>query len=109
KIGTQCLIGINSVVMDGCEIGPECIVGALTFVKGDSKIPARSMVVGNPGRIIGEVSDKMIDWKRKGTALYQKLPARLHETLKACDPLHEITAKRVQSQSVYRPWSESKD
>ncbi|MEK7256324.1 MAG: transferase hexapeptide repeat family protein, partial [Bacteroidota bacterium] len=70
-IGRNSLIGMNAVVMDNVEIGEECIVGALCFVPAEMKIPRRSLVVGNPGKIIREVSDEMIAWKTKGTELYQ--------------------------------------
>jgi phenylacetic acid degradation protein len=81
-IGRNSLIGMNSVLMDEVEIGEECIVGALTFIKAGEKIPRRSLVAGNPGKIIREVSDEMIHWKTEGTALYQQLPARCHASLR---------------------------
>src|SRR5215217_2501986 len=59
-IGRNCLIGMNSVIMDNVELGDECIIGALTFIKTDEKIPARSLVAGNPGKIFKAVSDEMI-------------------------------------------------
>ena len=81
-IGRNSLIGMNAVLMDEVEIGEECIVGALCFVKTGDKIPRRSLVVGNPGKIIREVSDEMIAWKTQGTALYQQLPAECFATLR---------------------------
>src|ERR1700755_2240578 len=73
-IGKNCLVGMNSVIMDQVDLGDECIVGALTFIKAGEKIPARSLVAGNPGKIIKQVSDEMIGWKTEGTKLYQSLP-----------------------------------
>ena len=70
-IGRNCLVGMNAVIMDEVELGDECIVGALTFIKQGEKIPARSLIAGNPGKIIKQVSDEMINWKSKGT---QTLP-----------------------------------
>ncbi len=81
-IGRNCLIGMNSVLMDEVEIGEECIVGALCFVKTGEKIPRRSMLVGNPAKIIKEVTDEMIAWKTKGTALYQQLPVECFASLR---------------------------
>ncbi|MDQ3017808.1 MAG: transferase hexapeptide repeat family protein, partial [Bacteroidota bacterium] len=81
-IGRNCLVGMNAVIMDEVELGPECIVGALTFIKTGEKIPARSVVAGNPGKIIKEVSNEMIRWKTEGTAIYQQLPAQCFETLR---------------------------
>ena len=69
--------------MDNATVGAGCIVGALCFVPAEMQIPARKVVVGNPAKIVKEVSDEMLAWKTEGTALYQALPARLHATLRA--------------------------
>jgi phenylacetic acid degradation protein len=78
-IGRNCLIGMNSVIMDNVEIGDECIIGALTFIKAGEKIPRRSVVAGNPAKILKEVSADMLRWKTEGTALYQALPKEMRE------------------------------
>src|SRR4051812_15475035 len=85
-LGRNCLIGMNSVIMDNAVIGDECIVGALSFVPADTIFEARKIIVGNPAKIIKDVSEEMIAWKTKGTALYQQLPADCHSTLKECAP-----------------------
>src|SRR5690606_37031363 len=65
-IGKNALIGMNAVIMDDVEIGAESIIGALTFIAANTKIPPRSLVVGNPGKVIKSVSPEMIAWKTKG-------------------------------------------
>src|SRR6185312_1147358 len=84
RIGRNSLIGMNAVIMDNAIVGAECIVGALTFVAADMQIPARKVVVGNPAKIVKDVSDDMIAWKTDGTRLYQSLPAQLYATLEPC-------------------------
>ncbi len=79
-IGRNCLIGMNSVIMDNVDIGDECIIGALTFIKTGEKIPRRSVVAGNPAKILKEVSDEMLRWKDEGTALYRALPGEMQES-----------------------------
>lgn len=108
-IGRNCLIGMNSVIMDDAVIEDECIVGALSFITASSNIPRRSLVVGNPAKVIKEVSDEMIEWKTKGTTLYQALPSELHETLKPCDPLTEIEENRPSQESMYQTWNRIKE
>ena len=103
-IGENVLIGMNAVVMDEAEIGDESIVGALAFVKSREKIPPRSLVVGNPGKIVKQVSDKMIAWKTKGTELYQQLPKECHHTLKLCEPLREVPKNRPSQAKVFEIW-----
>src|SRR5689334_23349382 len=62
-IGRNCLVGMNAVIMDNVKLGDECIVGALSFIKANETIAGRSLVVGNPAKIIRQVSDDMINWK----------------------------------------------
>ena len=108
-IGENCLIGMNAVVMDEVEIGEECIIGALTFVPAKMNIPRRSLVVGNPAKIIKEVSDEMIAWKTKGTQLYQALPGELHATLKLVEPLREEEPNRPAQEKMYATWEQVKN
>lgn len=103
-IGRNVLVGMNSVVMDGADIGDNSIIGALSFVKGEEKIPPRSLVVGNPARILREVSDEMLAWKTKGTELYQRLPQELYETLKPCEPLREMPLDRPKQEFLFETW-----
>lgn len=105
-IGKNCLVGMNSVVMDHVELGDECIVGALTFIKEGEKIPGRSLIAGNPGKIIKQVSDEMIAWKTKGTELYQSLPKDMFEQCKATEPLREIPVNQPEQDVFYLSWKE---
>ena len=107
-IGRNTMIGMNSVIMDDVIIGDECIIGALSFVNANSVIPNRSLVVGNPAKIIKEVSDEMIAWKTKGTQLYQQLPADCYESLIACEALSEMPADRPAQETLYATWEEIK-
>lgn len=103
-IGRNCLIGMNAVIMDNAELGDECIVGALTLIKQDEKIPTRSLVVGNPGKIINQVSDEMIAWKTEGTKLYQSLPREMVMHWKECDPLREPHVDLRKQERSYKPF-----
>ena len=107
-IGRNVLVGMNAVIMDDVEIGDECIIGALSFINANTRIPARSLVVGNPAKIIKEVSDDMIAWKTKGTRLYQALPKDLYDTLKQVEPLREMPADRPRQESLYETWEKIK-
>ena len=103
-IGKNSLIGMNAVIMDNAVIGDGCIVGALCFVPDGMIVPDRKIVVGNPAKIIKDVSDEMIAWKTKGTELYQQLPNELYNTLQQCEPLRTLPADRPKQQEVYKNW-----
>jgi phenylacetic acid degradation protein len=109
NIGKNSMIGMNAVVMDDANIGDECIVGALCFVKGEMRIPNRKIVVGNPAQIKGDVSDDMINWKSKGTELYQELPEECKTLMKECCPLSAIEENRKEKQkTTFDTWKNTK-
>lgn len=108
-IGENCLVGMNSVVMDDVIMEEECIVGALTLVPSKMEIPRRSLLVGNPAKIIKQVSDDMIAWKTMGTKLYQSLPKACYDSLKECKPLREEEPNRPDQDNMYKTWNEIKN
>ena len=108
-IGKNCLVGMNAVIMDNVQLGNECIVGALTFIKADEIIPARSMVVGNPHKIIKQVSDEMMNWKTEGTKLYRQLPKEMFDSWKECEPLRDVLLqKKNLGGKNYTTWNKNK-
>jgi len=108
-IGENSMIGMNAVIMDNVEIGEECIIGALAFVKANMIIPKRSLVVGNPAKIIKQVSDDMINWKTKGTQLYQSLPRDCYDHLTETEPLSEVPKDRPNQETLFKTWNEIKE
>ena len=119
-IGRNCLIGMNSVIMDDVEIGDECIIGALTFIKAGEKIPRRSVVAGNPAKILKEVSDEMLKWKTEGTAIYQALPGEMRGSWKPMEEGEAEWRRRLEvteyihigdhpGNKPYKPWKEASE
>lgn len=106
EIGANCLVGMNAVVMDHVVLGEGSIVGALSFVKEGERIPPRSLVAGQPAKIIREVNDEMLAWKTRGTALYQALPGEMHAQWSPCDPLHQPEPDRPSQEILYRTWKD---
>ena len=107
-VGRNCMVGMNAVLMDNVVLGEECIVGALSFLRADSVWAPRKVIVGNPAKVVKDVTDAMILWKTEGTKLYQGLPAELHATLKPCEPLREVPPGREPITARYKTWNESR-
>ena len=108
RVGRNALVGMNAVIMDNAVVGAGCVVGALCFVPAEMRIPDRKVVVGNPAKVVKDVSDEMLAWKTEGTRLYQQLPRQLHATLRPCEPLREEPPGRREQAGSYRTWAERK-
>lgn len=57
-VGNECLIGMGAVILDGAEIGDHCLIGAKALVTQGMKIPAGSLVLGAPAKIVRALSEK---------------------------------------------------
>jgi phenylacetic acid degradation protein len=73
EIGENTLVGMNAVVLDNAEVGPENLVAALALVKFDTVTPPRSLVVGNPARAVKTFEPHQVTWKNDGHGEYQRL------------------------------------
>ena len=66
-------------------------------------------MVGNPAKIVKDVSDEMLEWKSQGTELYQRLPEEMKKLWRECEPLREIPPDRKKQEQDYKPWKKSKN
>lgn len=89
RIRRNALVGMNAVVMDGADIGENTIVGAAAFVKAAAKFDGNKLVVGSLARVVRELGEQELSWKRAGTREYQDLVIRCQETLREVAPLCE--------------------
>jgi phenylacetic acid degradation protein len=83
-------------------------VGALCFVPADLVVPDRKVVVGNPAKVVKDVSDEMLAWKSDGTALYQQLPAAMRASWRPVEPLREVPADRPTQARVLETWNQTR-
>jgi carbonic anhydrase/acetyltransferase-like protein (isoleucine patch superfamily) len=75
RVADRCLIGMGAIILNGAEIGQESIVGAGALVTEGKKIPARSLVLGNPARIVRVVKDSEIEKIKETAQHYRELAA----------------------------------
>jgi carbonic anhydrase/acetyltransferase-like protein (isoleucine patch superfamily) len=59
-IGDNSLIGIGAVILNGAVIGKNCLIGANALITENKIIPDGSMVVGQPGKVVKELSEGQI-------------------------------------------------
>jgi len=79
RIGNNVLVGMNATILQGAEIGNYCIIGALTLVTENTKIPDNSFVTGIPGKVKKELSSNVFKWVEKDdNSLYARM-ARLYK------------------------------
>jgi carbonic anhydrase/acetyltransferase-like protein (isoleucine patch superfamily) len=104
EIGENALIGMNAVILDNAIIGDENLVAALSLVKSDTVTPPRSLVVGNPAKVVKSFEPHQVTWRNNGEGEYQKLARSALTALIEAEPLREVSAERQaqrsQSQAV---------
>lgn len=93
-IGRNAMVGMNAVVMDQAVVGQNSIVAAMAFVKAGLVIPARSLVVGAPARVLRELSDDEIAYKSFGTRQYQRLTQRSLASMQWVEALSSVEPER---------------
>jgi phenylacetic acid degradation protein len=74
-IKKNALIGMNATILDNAIIGENTIIGAGSLVTSKTKIPANSLAIGNPAKVIRALRDDEIKWKSEGTDQYHMLTA----------------------------------
>lgn len=108
QIGKNVLVGMNSVIMDNVIIGDECIIGAMSFITEGTNIPKRKLVVGNPAKIIKDVSDEMMKWKTQGTEIYRQLVEDCIHDMKETQPLRKNHPRPKKQKGNYKTWKETR-
>ncbi|HYA66056.1 MAG TPA: phenylacetic acid degradation protein PaaY [Burkholderiaceae bacterium] len=88
------LVGMNAVVMDYTVVGESAIIAASAFVAAQSQIPARSLAMGVPAKIVRKLTDEELAWKLEATATYQRLCLDSRRSMVPCVPLAEPEANR---------------
>jgi phenylacetic acid degradation protein len=85
---------MNCVVNDNAEVGEDAVVAALAFVKAEATIPARSLAVGIPAKVVRTLSAQELTWKRDNLQLYQQLAVRSARTMQQVEALTEVETNR---------------
>jgi carbonic anhydrase/acetyltransferase-like protein (isoleucine patch superfamily) len=69
-VGNRCLIGMGSILLDGAVIEDDCLVAAGSLVPPRMRIPARSVVMGRPAKVVRVLDANDLEHIREAGALY---------------------------------------
>jgi len=60
EIGDNCIIGMGAIILDGVKIGENTIIGAGALVPGNKEIPSGVLCLGSPAKVVRELSEEEI-------------------------------------------------
>ena len=69
-VGNESLIGMGAIVLNGAKIGNNSLVGAGSVVPEGKTFPDNSLIVGSPARVVRTVDEKLIKMIRAGADIY---------------------------------------
>lgn len=81
-IGNNTLIGMNAVILNNAKIGDNCLIGANSLITEGKEIPSGSLVMGSPGKVVGQLTPKQIEDLKHSAAHYVENFKRYKEQLK---------------------------
>jgi carbonic anhydrase/acetyltransferase-like protein (isoleucine patch superfamily) len=74
-VGDDCLVGMGSILLDNCVIEPDSIVGAGSLVPPGMVVPSGHLVMGSPARVVRPLRDGDRRMIRTGRAAYLQMAA----------------------------------
>jgi carbonic anhydrase/acetyltransferase-like protein (isoleucine patch superfamily) len=81
-IGDETLIGIGATVLNGAKIGKNCLVGARSLVTEGKEFPDGSMILGSPAKVVRQLTPEQIEGLRRSAAHYIENAQRYRKGLK---------------------------
>ena len=81
-VGDECLIGIGAVVLNGAKIGKNCLVGARSLVTEGKEFPPGSLIMGSPAKVVRELTPEQIEGLRQSARGYMANAKRFQAGLK---------------------------
>ena len=69
-IGDNCLVGMGAIMLNGSKIGNNCLVGAGALITEGKSFPDNSLIVGSPARVLRPVDDKVKAMIAGGADIY---------------------------------------
>jgi carbonic anhydrase/acetyltransferase-like protein (isoleucine patch superfamily) len=80
-VGDSCIIGMGATILDGAVIEERCLIGANSLVTMNTRIPAGSLVLGSPAKVVRALTAAELEQLADSAAHYQKLGAEYQRLL----------------------------
>ena len=81
-IGDNSLVGMSAIMLNGSKIGNNCLVGAGALITEGKSFPDNSLIVGSPARAIRTLDDKAREMIARGADIYVRRSAQYANGLK---------------------------
>ena len=81
-IGDESLIGMGAIVLNGAKIGKHCLVGAGALVTENKEFPDGSLIVGNPAKVVRQLTDEQIAGLKRSAQGYMANAKRFKSGLR---------------------------
>jgi carbonic anhydrase/acetyltransferase-like protein (isoleucine patch superfamily) len=75
-IRSNCIVGIRAIILNGAEIGEWSIIAAGALVTEDTRVPPQSVVMGLPGKIVRQTNSIDRNMIERNIRVYQELKNR---------------------------------
>ena len=69
-VGNGAMVAMHATLLSHAKIGDECIVGANALVAEGKEFPARSLIVGVPGKVLRDVTNEQAEAIRENARRY---------------------------------------
>jgi carbonic anhydrase/acetyltransferase-like protein (isoleucine patch superfamily) len=76
RVGANTLVGMGARLLGGTDVGEDCLIAAGAVVPPGLRVPAGSVVMGVPGRVVRAVTEAEMAFTRVLSARYQEFAAR---------------------------------
>ena len=81
-IGDESLIGMGAIVLNGAKIGKRCLVGAGALVTENKEFPDGSLIVGNPAKVVRQLTEEQMEGLKRSAQGYMANARRFQTGLR---------------------------
>lgn len=86
RVGNGTLVGIQSVILNGAEIGEFCLIGAKALITENKTVPPYSVVMGAPGKVVREVTEDEVAMLKRNADGYVRRAQNYMRAMKGDKP-----------------------